>query len=613
MAVAPFGRRQWASQSLRVTAKEMSIVSTRGKNNAIAERFSKYQMAAEEGNSERKKAVLEPSSPSLRSGNLRVLKKRWEHQPPPSSSTQAHTPRSAGPEADPPARTEAGTPAAMEGNPRRESEALGAASAQVPPAEKPTVPLNSLKMMFEKGENLAHQVTREPARSGGSSCITENMESLNGDGGVVDTTPLRDRVALYQAAISKQEVLLTTSVSSDQLDSDLRGYGCKQKENVPPFSHEGPDSEPNSRKNSTSDSNVGSSPVASASSQSKTSRNFRLPVRESCVSCLKTVYPLERLVANQQVYHNTCFRCFHCNTKLSLGNYASLHSHVYCKPHFCQLFKAKGNYDEGFGLRPHKELWEAKGEAQTQGLEAQAKKPQSPGPAAQLTSPTVEESPLAKVNVLTATMETLGQGSPEKAERPTETRRLKISWPPRAEEEAEAGAGNRPCGAEDSAVAKPVRPKWPPEEETPSPVMSPDQSAEDSELSSLRRTGSLKERSLAFSLAGQAASPASQAVQSPPPLPDWQTSNDRQASPEPRSVEMQLDGQSPESITPTDDICVDIHTSSGEEEDEPRKEVRLTRQENPDNEEAAVEEEEPVSVEDMIKRNRYYDEDDEED
>uniref|UniRef100_A0A4W6FIS0 Uncharacterized protein n=1 Tax=Lates calcarifer TaxID=8187 RepID=A0A4W6FIS0_LATCA len=48
-SVAPFGRRQWASQSLRVTAKELSIVSARGKNTAIAERFSKYQMAAEEG------------------------------------------------------------------------------------------------------------------------------------------------------------------------------------------------------------------------------------------------------------------------------------------------------------------------------------------------------------------------------------------------------------------------------------------------------------------------------------------------------------------------------------------------------------------------------------
>ncbi|KAK1876886.1 LIM domain and actin-binding protein 1 [Dissostichus eleginoides] len=30
---------------------------------------------------------------------------------------------------------------------------------------------------------------------------------------------------------------------------------------------------------------------------------------------------------------------------------------MYCKPHFTQLFKSKGNYDEGFGQKPHKELW----------------------------------------------------------------------------------------------------------------------------------------------------------------------------------------------------------------------------------------------------------------
>uniref|UniRef100_A0A668AD96 LIM domain and actin binding 1 n=1 Tax=Myripristis murdjan TaxID=586833 RepID=A0A668AD96_9TELE len=86
-------------------------------------------------------------------------------------------------------------------------------------------------------------------------------------------------------------------------------------------------------------------------------KNFCLPVRETCIACQKTVYPLERLVADQHIYHKICFRCVHCNTKLSLGNYASLHNNVYCKPHFSQLFKAKGNYDEGFGHRPHKELW----------------------------------------------------------------------------------------------------------------------------------------------------------------------------------------------------------------------------------------------------------------
>uniref|UniRef100_A0A3Q4C184 LIM zinc-binding domain-containing protein n=1 Tax=Mola mola TaxID=94237 RepID=A0A3Q4C184_MOLML len=80
--------------------------------------------------------------------------------------------------------------------------------------------------------------------------------------------------------------------------------------------------------------------------------------KTSCIACLKTVYPLERLVALENVYHKICFRCVHCSTKLSLLNFASLHGNVYCKPHFSQLFKAKGNYDEGFGHRPHKELWE---------------------------------------------------------------------------------------------------------------------------------------------------------------------------------------------------------------------------------------------------------------
>lgn len=45
-------------------------------------------------------------------------------------------------------------------------------------------------------------------------------------------------------------------------------------------------------------------------------QSFGLSVRETCVSCLKTVYPLERLVANQSIYHSSCFRCSYCNTKL---------------------------------------------------------------------------------------------------------------------------------------------------------------------------------------------------------------------------------------------------------------------------------------------------------
>jgi len=35
---------------------------------------------------------------------------------------------------------------------------------------------------------------------------------------------------------------------------------------------------------------------------------------------------------------------------LGMGNYACLEGHFFCKPHYQQMFKEKGNYDEGFGL-----------------------------------------------------------------------------------------------------------------------------------------------------------------------------------------------------------------------------------------------------------------------
>ncbi|KAK2851929.1 hypothetical protein Q5P01_008205 [Channa striata] len=353
-------------------------------------------------------------------------------------------------------------------------------------------------------------------------------------------------MALYKAAISKQDVPPTAG-SNDQLD----GFNGKQKENVPPFNLDmSPESEPNSRKGLTAESN--GSAVATPQkdpSQSKTPRSFRLPVRETCVTCLKTVYPLERLVANEHVYHISCFRCSHCSTKLSLANYASLHNNIYCKPHFSQLFKAKGNYDEGFGHRPHKELWESKGE---DGDASPETKPSIQSPASASASdqesPSVEDSPLAKVNVLKATMEALGHGSAEKADRPTETRRLKISWPPRTEpEDNHSGATTN---TEGSPASKPIKAKWPPEEDSSSLP-----SEQDRDTSGPGWNVSLKERSMAFTQAGGKK-------QSPSPHVD-----DTQPGPE-----LQLSGQSSHSQTPTEDSCVDVHASSGEDEQEMKSE-----------------------------------------
>jgi len=60
---------------------------------------------------------------------------------------------------------------------------------------------------------------------------------------------------------------------------------------------------------------------------------------------------MEKIVANDMLYHKTCFRCSHCNGVLSLSNYASgPASKLYCKHHFISLFKVKGNYDEGFAM-----------------------------------------------------------------------------------------------------------------------------------------------------------------------------------------------------------------------------------------------------------------------
>jgi hypothetical protein len=79
--------------------------------------------------------------------------------------------------------------------------------------------------------------------------------------------------------------------------------------------------------------------------------------KEECEVCNKTVYAMERLEADKLVYHKTCFKCSVCNKTLGVGTYAALQGVIYCKVHFKQLFKIKGNYDEGFGREQHKTKW----------------------------------------------------------------------------------------------------------------------------------------------------------------------------------------------------------------------------------------------------------------
>ncbi len=221
----------------------------------------------------------------------------------------------------------------------------------------------------------------------------------------------------------------------------------------------------------------------------------------------------------------------------SLANFASLHGNVYCKPHFSQLFKAKGNYDEGFGHRPHKELWEPRADGDEE--EEEAVKPNEQEAPAVVTrpadsisdkqpSPTVETSPQVKVTNLTALLETRGQtdaSAAEKlqsAERPAETRRLRVAWPPPA---GESHSGSAPLSPvkEVTASGRPLRAKWPPEDELPSSFQSSDRA----ELKSLRRSSSLKERSRPFTIAAKPSPAASVAPRERRPLKsllDWRKS-----------------------------------------------------------------------------------------
>ncbi|XP_071627894.1 uncharacterized protein [Temnothorax longispinosus] len=78
---------------------------------------------------------------------------------------------------------------------------------------------------------------------------------------------------------------------------------------------------------------------------------------EVCESCEKKVYPLEKVETNNKIFHKQCFRCLQCNCILRMDSFTLNNGKLYCIPHFKQLFITRGNYDEGFGVDPHKNKW----------------------------------------------------------------------------------------------------------------------------------------------------------------------------------------------------------------------------------------------------------------
>ncbi|NXV76612.1 XIRP2 protein, partial [Atlantisia rogersi] len=181
-------------------------------------------------------------------------------------------------------------------------------------------------------------------------------------------------------------------------------------------------------------------------------KKLQIQENETCRLCQRKVYPMECLVADKQHFHKSCFRCHHCGSQLSLGNYASLHGKIYCKPHFKQLFKSKGNYDEGFGHKQHKELWNSKEQCSSVGnIHAEETNP--------INSIPVDPKPITEIDqdLYAGTEGILPDNLDENLKKSTERGKLKMTWPPSADD----AAPKKTSSIEE--MSKVNKPKWPPE------------------------------------------------------------------------------------------------------------------------------------------------------
>ncbi|KAI4880265.1 hypothetical protein NFI96_008823 [Prochilodus magdalenae] len=315
--------------------------------------------------------------------------------------------------------------------------------------EMPTFDIKALKNVFEMGEQ-AHQYLREerknlekqeesvePTGFSETKSVTEHYSSMDDFGNSVtgsrsemtshsqSMTTRRDPPTYADVVRGKVPVLdVPPEASAEQL---LKSFQQTWAESENVFE------------------NLGFGISGQHTSQTK----IRVPESELCRACRKRVYPMESLVADKQNFHKTCFRCAHCNSQLSLGNYASLHGRMYCKPHYKQLFKSKGNYDEGFGEKPHRDLWSAKNQKNTS-EKASVK-----------SVPPVKIDTKAHVSkdkdLFPAEEKDVGL-SDDNAKKPAS--KIAIVWPPQTPNEARKKSFSM------EEEVKVIKPTWPPKEES---------------------------------------------------------------------------------------------------------------------------------------------------
>ncbi|XP_023220748.1 protein-methionine sulfoxide oxidase mical3b-like [Centruroides sculpturatus] len=74
-----------------------------------------------------------------------------------------------------------------------------------------------------------------------------------------------------------------------------------------------------------------------------------------CKICGKFVYQMEKVKAEKNIFHKSCFRCKECNKALTVDSYSSHEGDIYCKQHFKLLFQPKVKFeDDAAPKRPRK-------------------------------------------------------------------------------------------------------------------------------------------------------------------------------------------------------------------------------------------------------------------
>lgn len=188
-------------------------------------------------------------------------------------------------------------------------------------------------------------------------------------------------------------------------------------------------------------------------------KKIRVPESELCRVCRKRVYPMESLIADKQNFHKSCFRCTHCSSQLSLGNYASLNGRMYCKPHYKQLFKSKGNYDEGFGEKPHKDLWSTKNQSNSSETNNMKNSPpvnfnvkvtnspqeNDPNTTERITQEKINDDIKKPANKMAVVWPPLSDSQKKSFNLEDEIKVVKPVWPPQVESELSGKENNEPA------------------------------------------------------------------------------------------------------------------------------------------------------------------------